>query len=89
MDWLRSEDLKEEKKVTTPTAIIAVHALCHSQQWRSVPLGMHRMNPENVAPDHSIADDIFLREEPEEEEEEDENNGKDDGDDDEEGGYSE
>jgi hypothetical protein len=24
MDWLRSEDLKEEKVVTTPTAIIAV-----------------------------------------------------------------
>jgi hypothetical protein len=24
MDWLRSEDLKEEKKVTTPIMIIAV-----------------------------------------------------------------
>jgi hypothetical protein len=24
MDWLRSEDLKEEKVVTTPIAIIAV-----------------------------------------------------------------
>ncbi len=24
MDWLRSEDLKEEKVVTTPTGIIAV-----------------------------------------------------------------
>jgi hypothetical protein len=27
MDWLRSEDLKEEKNVTAPIAIIAVHAL--------------------------------------------------------------
>jgi hypothetical protein len=26
MDWLRSEDLKEEKNVTTPIAIIAVEA---------------------------------------------------------------
>jgi hypothetical protein len=26
MDWLRSEDLKEEKNVTTPTTIIAVYA---------------------------------------------------------------
>jgi hypothetical protein len=25
MDWLRSEDLKEEKNVTTPLVIIAVH----------------------------------------------------------------
>jgi hypothetical protein len=24
MDWLRSEDLKEEKVVTTPVAIVAV-----------------------------------------------------------------
>ena len=28
MDWLRSEDLKEEKNVTTPIIIIAVKALC-------------------------------------------------------------
>ena len=27
MDWLRSEDLKEEKNVTAPILIIAVHAL--------------------------------------------------------------
>ena len=26
MDWLRSEDLKEEKNVTTPKTIIAVYA---------------------------------------------------------------
>ena len=27
MDWLRSEDLKEEKNVTAPVASIAVEAL--------------------------------------------------------------
>jgi hypothetical protein len=26
MDWLRSEDLKEEKNVTAPIVIIALHA---------------------------------------------------------------
>jgi hypothetical protein len=26
MDWLRSEDLKEEEKVTAPIVIMAVHA---------------------------------------------------------------
>jgi hypothetical protein len=34
MDWLRSEDLKEEKNVTTPIMIIAVEeprALCGCQ----------------------------------------------------------
>ena len=90
MNWLRSEDLKEEKNVSAPIAIIAVHALCRCHKWRGVPLGMHRMNPEHVAPDHSVADDIFLREEPDEEEDEDENNGEADGDDDEgDDGYSE
>ena len=49
---------------------------------------MQRMNPEHLAPDHSVAADIFLRELPHEEQE-DENNGKDDGDDDEGDGYSE
>ena len=29
MDWLRSEDLKEEKNVTAPMIIIAVGALLH------------------------------------------------------------
>jgi hypothetical protein len=32
MDWLRSEDLKEEKDVTAPTPIIAVKALCHCEE---------------------------------------------------------
>jgi hypothetical protein len=27
MDWLRSQDLKEERNVTTPVVIIAVYAL--------------------------------------------------------------
>jgi hypothetical protein len=31
MDWLRSEDLKEENVVTAPAGIIAVHALCRCQ----------------------------------------------------------
>jgi len=30
MDWLRSEDLKEEKNVTAPMVIIAVEVLLHS-----------------------------------------------------------
>ena len=37
MDWLRSEDLKEEKKVTAPMAIITVEepiALCGCQGLR-------------------------------------------------------
>jgi hypothetical protein len=32
MDWLRSEDLKEEKDVTTPRVIIAVHPLCRDHR---------------------------------------------------------
>ena len=28
MDWLRSEDLKEEKNVTTPVVIIAAMPFC-------------------------------------------------------------
>ena len=30
MDWLRSEDLKEEKNVTAPVIIIAVWGVCPS-----------------------------------------------------------
>jgi hypothetical protein len=30
MDWLRSEDLKEEKNVTAPTVIIAVWEVCRA-----------------------------------------------------------
>jgi hypothetical protein len=32
MDWLRSEDLKEEKNVTAPIVIIAVRALCRLEE---------------------------------------------------------
>lgn len=67
MDWLRSEDLKEEKNVTAPVVIIAVHALSRCQERRGVPLVMQRMNPEHFAPDHLVAADIFLREMPDEE----------------------
>jgi len=34
MDWLRSEDLKEEKKVTAPLITIAFRALCDCQHAR-------------------------------------------------------
>jgi hypothetical protein len=50
MDWLRSEDLKEEKNVTAPIAIIAVHALCRCHESRGVPLGMRRINPARRPP---------------------------------------
>jgi len=36
MDWLRSEDLKEEKSVTAPIVIIAVHALCRLEEAAGV-----------------------------------------------------
>jgi hypothetical protein len=32
IDWLRSEDLKEEKSVTAPILIIAVDAICRCQE---------------------------------------------------------
>jgi hypothetical protein len=32
MDWLRSEDLKEEKNVTAPIVIVAAYALCRSHE---------------------------------------------------------
>ena len=57
--------------------------------WRGVPLVMQRMNPEHLAPDHSVAADILVREEPDDEEE-DQDDGKDKDDEDEENdGYSE
>ena len=76
MDWLRSEDLNEEKNVTTPMVILAFHALCRWQEWQSVPLGMQAMKSEYLDPDlsdRSVSADILVREEPEEDEEEDEN----------------
>ena len=91
MDWLRSEDLKEEKNVTAPIAIIAVPAMCRSHEVARRTLVMQRMNAEQLAPDHSVAADILVREEPDEEEE-DEDDGKDkdkDDEDKENDGYSE
>jgi len=89
MDWLRSEDLKEEKNVTAPIRIIAACALYRRRALQSVPLGMHRMNSKHVALDHSVAGDIFLREEPDEEEEDEDDHDGDEGDDDGDDGYSE
>jgi hypothetical protein len=94
MDWLRSEDLKEEKTVTAPTVIVAVIAVCRCYEWRGVPLDMSGICPEfpgSFFPNHSVAADILVREEPDEEEE-DEDDGKDkdyDDDDEENDGYSE
>jgi hypothetical protein len=97
MDWRRSEDLKEEKNVTAPIAIIAVHALCRCHESRGVPLDMRRMNPEYLDPDssdRSLTADILLRREPEEdedeeEEEEDEGDAKEEDDEESDDGYSE
>ena len=93
MDWLRSEDLNEEKSVTAPIAIIAVHALCRCQRVAGVPLVMSRFLPENLDPeisDRSVAADVLLRQEPDEEEDEEEDDRKEDDDDgDTDDGYSE
>jgi hypothetical protein len=81
MDWLRSEDLKEEKNVTAPIVIIAFSALCRCHNCRGVPLGMHRMNPECLEPDPLNCCDALLRQEPDEEDDEEEDDGKEDDDD--------
>ena len=47
------------------------------------------MNSEHLAPDHAVAADIFLREEPDEEEEDEEEHDGDEEDDDGNDGYSE
>src|ERR1700686_4033764 len=80
MDWLRSEDLKEEKNVTAPAIIIAVEepialCLCRWRGAQGVPLGMSRMHPEcpdSDRSDRSVAADVLLRQEPDEEEDEEE-----------------
>jgi len=89
MDWLRSEDLKEERDVTAPVRIIAVYELYRSRAPQSVTLGMHRMNSERLARDPWFAADIFLREEPDEEEEDEEEDDGGEEDDDGNDGYSE
>ena len=88
IDWLRSEDLKEEKNVTAPVLIIAVYELYRSRAAEGVSLGMHGRNSKHVARDHSVAAHTFLREEPDEEEDEEEHDGGEE-DDDGNDGYSE
>ena len=96
MDWLRSEDLKEEKNVTTPN--------CHDSRFGTLVLGiadnarsniedMRRLNVEHPAlgaGDGFVASDVLVREEPEEDEEEEggDDDSKDDEDDNDDG-YSE
>jgi hypothetical protein len=104
MDWLRSEDLKEEKNVTASTPIIAFRGLCRwrngqaaagGQNRRGVALGMKRMNPEYLDADRFnllSRCDALLRQEPDEEDSEEEE--EDDGEEDDDGtqnddGYSE
>ena len=95
MNWLRSEDLKEEKDVTAPTFIIAAYPLCRSSRTdEAYHWGMQRPNLEHRNPtpsDRSLPADMFLREEPEEEEEEEEDEEEHNGDKDDDGdeGYSE
>ena len=60
-----------------------------AKDWRGVPLGMHRMNPEYLDPDLTAVADVLLREEPDEEEEDEEENGAGEEDDDGDEGYSE
>ncbi len=59
---------------------------------RGVPLGMHRMNPEYLAPapsDLSLPANILLRDEPDDEEDDEEKHDRDEKDDDSDEGYSE
>ena len=84
MDWLRSEDLKEEKNVTAPN--------CHNSRYGPLVFGvvcgarrniedMPRLpieHPASSARDGFIASDVLLREEPEEEEEEEDDDSKED-----------
>ena len=76
MDWLRSEDLKEEKNVTTPIVIIAVHALCRFEEAAGRTIG-HAPNECRVFGRRScfcsyVAADVLLRDEPHEDEEDEE-----------------
>ena len=53
MDWLRSEDLKEEKNVTTPTIIIAVAAYCFPSLPKMSVIGMAM---EEIPPSVAVSD---------------------------------
>jgi hypothetical protein len=95
MDWLRSEDLKEEKNVTAPRLSIAVHALCRSRELARPSVGPapdeSRLTSTLTSPIRSVTADILLRQEPDEEEneEEDEGDDKEEGDEESDEGYSE
>jgi hypothetical protein len=97
MDWLRSEDLKEEKNVTTPIPMIAgggvYCALVLPAGCEAYHGDMRRSDVEHPASsafDRTVADDVLVREEPEEEEEEEEDDDDDEESDDDHGdGYSE
>jgi hypothetical protein len=90
MDWLRSEDLKEEKNVTASIAIIAVHSLFRWQAARGVPLGMHLTSPKYFGVDPAyVAENVLVREEPDEEEDDEEEHDGSEEDDDGDEGYSE
>ena len=95
MDWLRSEDLKEEKNVTTPITMIAgggsivrleLAGGCEAYHWEMRRL--HRQYSASDAGDRWVADDVLVREEPDEEEE-DEDDDREEGEDDDGDGYSE
>lgn len=95
MDWLRSENLKEEKNVTAPIAMIAGKGSIVLWGWRGVREAyhwsmrrFHLQYPASDACDRWVAADVLVREEPDEEEEDEEDDGK-DGDDDDGDGYSE
>jgi len=96
MDWLRSEDLKEEKNVTAPS--------CHDSTYGPVSyfgvadrarrniVDMRRLSVEHPvlsAWDHFVAADVLVRDEPEEEEEEEEDDDSSEDEDDNGDGYSE
>jgi hypothetical protein len=66
MDWLRSEDLKEEKNVTTSTAIIAALPLWRRQEageaWHRHMSRLHLHRPVSGASNRSAAADVLVRE---------------------------
>jgi hypothetical protein len=89
MDWLRSEDLKEEKNVTTPKLYYSSPSPCRCQMWRRT---MYPMSPECFdlfLSDRLVAADIRLREEPDEEDDEEEKHDQNEEDDNPNEGYSE
>jgi hypothetical protein len=75
MDWLRSEDLKEEKNVTAPKSYYSSPSTL-SLPNVGCPWDTYRINSQYLAADLcddlSSPSDILLREEPEDEEEDEE-----------------